>query len=218
MKNYKELLVYLFACTIGYALVSCSEEVEYDTQTSITYTLTISPDLLKFVVPQVKYVDEDGVLVTVTGVDELDKMVIENKAEISGDGYYSIAWSSQVIKGTNYKAWSVNMKFRHNDFHSYMGVKYLRNELAEDPTGNNYSFHHSINTSISAVTYEKKTKGNSVTQTQSTYVDNHVTVSLDFHPDDDVESYIENLVSNPDKVGYYIDPKGVITRRDEFDL
>lgn len=212
-------IVIICVCIFGCTMSSCEKEkVEFDTQTSISYTLTMSPDLLKFVTPQVTYVDEKGVLVTVTGVEELDNLVLENKAEISGDGYFSSAWTKQTVTGTGYKAWTINMKFRHLDFHSYMGVKYLKNELAEEPEGNNYNFHHSINTSVTAVKYEKTSKGNSITQNQSAYVDSRVTVSLNYNPGDNVESYIDNLVNSPDKAGYYVDPNGDVIRRDDFNL
>ena len=67
IKNYNKMCVTMM-----------NDDDKLETETSISYTLTISPDLLKFVTPQVSYIDENGVLVTITGVEELDGKVIEN--------------------------------------------------------------------------------------------------------------------------------------------
>lgn len=96
----KKLIHYLGLCIIaifGCTLVSCNDDDKTETETSISYTLTISPDLLKFVTPQVSYIDENGVLVTITGVEDLDGKVIENSAEVEKGGSYAGAWSSMVI-------------------------------------------------------------------------------------------------------------------------
>lgn len=200
--------------------VSCSEDIDVETETSISYTLTLSPDLLKFVTPQVTYVDENGVLVTITGVEDLDGKVIENHAEVSSGGSYASTWSSTMITGTGYKCWTLKMKFKHLGFHSYMAVKYLRNEFTEDTSGKVYDFHHDINTSISATKITKTSKGlGGESVDVSVYSDTHVSITVgDYHQGDDIGTYLENLMNNPDKAGYYVDENGDITRRDEFEL
>ena len=134
-----KILLYGIAAFFSSVLVSCGEDVDVKTESSINYTLTISPDLLKFVTPQVCYVDENGNLITVTGVEELDGKVIENQAEIShksgGTEVYASGWTQQVVTGTGYKCWTFQMKFNRLNFHSYMGVKYLRNDFVEDTEG-----------------------------------------------------------------------------------
>lgn len=114
---------------------SCSEDVEVETETSISYTLTISPDLLKFVTPQVSYIDENNVLITLTGLEELDRKVIENSAKVGSGRAYALS-----------------------------------------------------------------------------------TTVGDYHFGDDINNYLDELLKNPDKVGYYVDENGDITRRDEFDM
>lgn len=210
MKNYFVLLLILFSTLFA----SCEDE-DVVVETSIQYNLTISPDLLKFVTPQVQYVDENGVLVTITGVQELDGLVLENKAEISGDGGYASAWTQQIITGTGYKCWTINMRFRHTKFHSYMAVKYIPNDFIEDTAGKAYDLYHTVNTSVVSV-YLSSTSNSS---TAKAYSDSHISVSVgDYHAGDDLELYISTLSKNPDKVGYYIDEDGVITRKDDFNI
>lgn len=218
MKDIRFLLCYAFIVVLGTTMTSCSEDVEEVTETSISYTLTISPDLLKFVTPQVSYVDEKGNIVTITGVQDLDNLVLENSAEVSMDGSYASSWSKQVITGTGYKCWTIRMKFNHLNFHSYMGVKYLLNELPEDVADEIYDFHHSINTSVNAVKITKKDSWNSQSVDANSYADSHISISVDFQAGDDVKSYLENLVKTPDKVGYFVDSDGNISRKDNFDL
>lgn len=195
---------------LGYTLVGCSDDDKLETETSISYTLTISPDLLKFVTPQVSYIDENGNLITVTGVEDLDNMVIENSAEIRKDGSYAGAWSKTVVSGTGYKCWIIKMKFNRLNFHSFMSVKYLRKDFVEDATGKAYDFHHNINTSVSSVTESSK-------DGIKAYQDTHVSVTLkEYHRGDDLEKYLDNLTNNPDKAGYYVDGDGNVTRRDEI--
>lgn len=210
-------------------VISCcsSEDVDVTTESSISYTLIISPDLLKFVTPQVNYIDENGNLVTITGVEELDGKVIENKAEISsksgGSEVYAIGWIQEIITGTDYKCWTFQVKFNRLNFHSYMGVKYLRNDFADVANGKDYDFHHSIKTSIIALksTTKEKKSLSSISQSSeaNAYVDSHTTApQMDYHKGDDLERYLDNLTLNPDKVGYFVDDEGNVTRRDEFSM
>ena len=99
-----------------------------------------------------------------------------------------------------------------------MGVKYLLNELPEEVTDEVYDFHHTINTAVNAVKITKKDSWGSQSVDANSYADNHITVSVDFHAGDDVKSYLENLVKTPDKVGYFVDSDGNISRKDNFDL
>lgn len=212
MNMLKYYFVISIIAIIGCTLVGCSnDDDKLETETSISYTLTISPDLLKFVTPQVYYIDENGVLVTISGVEDLDGKVIENSAKVEKDGSYAHAWSSTVITGTGYKCWTLKMKFKRLNFHSYMGVRYVRNEFIEDTTGKVYDFHHNINTSVSAV----RISGSSV----NAYQDSHVSVSVgNYHYGDNIDNYLNSLYNNPDKVGYYINENGDVNRNDEFDL
>lgn len=51
------------------------------------------------------------------------------------------------------------------------------------------------------------------------FADNHVSISVgDYHAGDDINLYLDDLQSNPDKVGYYVNEEGKIIRKDEFDL
>lgn len=213
----KKLNLYIFLLTTCCGvLTGCGSDddintdTEEKTETTINYTITISPDLLKFVTPQVSYVDENGVLVTLTGIEELDGKVIETKAETTNaDGTTSGVWGQVVVSGTGYKCWTVQMKFSRLNFHSYMVVKYLRNDFTEDTSGKAYDFHHGVNTGIALI----KKSGYST----SSYVDNHMSITVgNYKKGDDVENYLDKLEKNPDKVGYYIDGNGNATRKDEF--
>lgn len=221
MRRIQTILSFIVIGFLGTTICSCSEDVDVETETSISYTITMSPDLLKFVTPQVSYIDENGVLVTITGIEELDGKVIENSAEVSSGGSHASAWTSQVITGTGYKCWTVNMKFKRLGFHSRMSVRYIRNEFTEDTTNKKYDFEHNINTSVSATKTTKTSKGwfGPETIDQSAYVDSHLSLSFgDYHYGDNIESYLNDLANHPDKVGYFVDENGDISRKDEFDL
>ena len=221
MKKLINYFVLSIVVILGFTLVSCSKDVDVETETSISYTLTISPDLLKFVTPQVSYVDENGVLITITGVEDLDGKVIENSAEVSSGGAHASSWSSMVITGTGYKCWTLKMKFKHLGFHSHMAVKYLRNDFTEDTTGKVYDFHHDINTSVDATKITRTSTGwfGGESVDIKAYSDTHVSITVgDYHYGDNIETYLVNLMNNPDKAGYYVDDNGDITRRDEFEL
>ena len=218
---------YLSLAIVSFFLCSCGEDVTVKTESSINYTLTISPDLLKFVTPQVSYIDENGNLVTLTGVEELDEKVIENEAEISqksdGTVIYASGWTQQTVTGTGYKCWTFQVKYNRLNFHSYMGVKYIRNDFVEDTDGKAYDFHHSINTSIvaikSTITEKNGLFNNSESVDAKTYVDSHMSVTLlDYHQGDNIDTYLDNLTKTPDKVGYYVDDNGDVIRKDGFDL
>jgi len=216
MVLFRNLLLLSLIVLAGGFCSCCDDEVllidsEVKAETSINYILTISPDLLKFVTPQVRYVDENGNLVTLTGIENLDGKVIESKAEIKDGNSQASAWSSQVITGTGYKCWTIQMKFNRLNCHSYLGVKYIRNDFVEDTTGKSYDFHHNVNTSISVI----KMTGSAL----KAYSDSHSSITLgNYKKGDDIETYLEELYKAPDKVGYFIDDDGNVTQKDEFDL
>lgn len=221
MNKFRYSYVVTIMVIFSSLLISCSEDVEVETETNISYTLTMSPDLLKFVTPQVSYIDENGVLVTITGVEDLDGKVIENSSEVSSGGSYAGSWTSTVITGTGYKCWTIKMKFKHLGFHSHMAVKYLRNDFVEDTSGKVYDFHHDIHTSVNATKITKTSKGwlGGESVDVSSYADSHVSITVgDYHYGDNIEVYLVELMNNPDKAGYYVDKNGNVTRKDEFDL
>lgn len=214
MKTIKT--IHIIVGLICFSFFGCNNndtltENEVKSETSISYVITISPDLLKFVTPQVKYVDENGNIETLTGIEDLDGKVIESKAEVKEGDSYSSAWSSAVINGTGFKCWTIKMKFNHLDFHTRMEVKYLRNDFTEDTTGKIYKFHHDVNTSISVI----KTIG----LASKAFQDTHMSVSRgNYKVGDDIELYLEDLYKNPDTVGYFIDNNGDVIKDDDFNL
>ncbi|NPD92391.1 hypothetical protein [Xylanibacter muris] len=126
MKALRNLVLLGIAALIGGLFISCEKEEvkEYPNEsTTISYLLTVSPDLLKFVSPEVTYVDAEGNVHKISGVKELDSLINVGFAYTPGIG----VWTVQTIKGTNYKCWNLNMNFNNRPFHSYMGVKYKKN-------------------------------------------------------------------------------------------
>lgn len=228
MKTLNNLALLVFAVILGSSLTSCEDE-NTDTYTnectSISYLLTMSPDLLKFVSPEVTYVDAQGNVHKISGVKELDSLVNVGFTYTPGIG----VWTIQTIKGTNYKCWNLNMNFKNRPFHSYMGVKYKRNDFVEDTTGVVYDFHHSIFTTTVHVasefsittTYNYWTKNQKVNFEFGTgaVVENHIEFTKNcYYKGSEVENYINNLVNTPDKVGFYIDDKGKFTERNDFPM
>ncbi len=212
-------------CLIGTTLSSCeNEETKKWSTTSVSYMLTMSPDLLKFVSPEVTYVDSKGEIRTVSGVQELDNLVNINYAYTPGIG----VWTIQTIKGTNYKCWTLNMTFSNYPFHSYFGVRYKKLDFTEDTSGKVYDFHHSIfSTTIyasSQFTTTIKTSWYGKTSTEYKFgsgalVENHISLTKNsYYKGEEVEDYINNLVNTPDKAGYIIDSDGKFTENNDFSL
>lgn len=211
-------------CLICSILTSCKDEEEktWD-KTSISYMLTISPDLLKFVYPEVTYVDSKGEVHTISGVKELDSLVNATYTYVPGNGI----WTIQTIEGTNYKAWTLNMSFE-SPFYSYLGVKYKKLDFVENTTGKVYDFHHSIFTTTVYATSRitTTTKVNWLGKVSTEYdfgsgaiVENHISFTKNsIYTGQDVDNYINDLINNPDKAGYYIDEGGKFTKSNDFPL
>lgn len=228
MKNLRSIILLGLVAAIGSTFVSC-EDKNTDTYknecTSISYLLTMSPDLLKFVSPEVTYVDAEGNVHKISGVKELDSLINVGFTYTPGIG----VWTIQTIKGTNYKCWNLNMNFKDRPFYSYMGVKFKKLDFVEDTTGIVYDFHHSIYTTTVYVDSEFSitTKYNYWTQKSKVnfefgtgaIVENHIQFTKDSqYRGGEIEKYINDLVNTPDKVGFYIDDKGNFTERNNFDL
>lgn len=228
MKTFRNLSLLGLVVIIGSTLAAC-EDTNKDTyvneSTSISYLLTMSPDLLKFVSPEVTYVDGQGNVHKISGVKELDSLVNVGFAYTPGIG----VWTIQTIQGTNYKCWNLCMSFKNRPFHSYMGVKYKKLDFVEDTTGVVYDFHHSIFTTTIYVnsefsistTYNYWTKKSKVDFEFGTVglVQNHIAFTKDsYYNGGEVEQYVNKLVNTPDKVGFYIDDKGKFTEKNDFPM
>lgn len=228
MKSIRITLVIVLVFSVAISFVGCSDE-NTDTYknecTSISYLLTMSPDLLKFVSPEVTYVDAEGNVHKISGIKELDSLVNVAFTYTPGIG----VWTIQTIKGTNYKCWNLNMNFNNRPFHSYLGVKYKRNDIVEDTTGVVYDFHHSIYTTTVYVNSEFSitTKYNFWSRSSDVnfkfgtgaVVENHLQFTKSsYYRGSEVEKYINDLVNTPDKVGFYIDDKGNFKEKDDFPM
>lgn len=224
MKTLKNYFVVCVICLIGSTFVSCEDEdVQSWDSTSISYMLTMSPDLLKFVYPEVTYIDSKGKIHTISGVKELDSLVNVTYTYVPGNGI----WTIQTIDGTNYKAWTLNMTFEA-PFYSYFGVKYKKLDLVEDTTDKVYDFHHSIFTTTvyasSQITTTTKVNWLGKASTEFTFgsgalVENHISFTKNStYTGQEVDNYINELVNTPDKAGYFINEDGKFTKNNDFDL
>lgn len=227
MNALRNIFFLVSIAIFGSMLVGCEKEnvkEHVNESTSISYLLTMSPDLLKFVSPEVTYVDADGNVHKISGVKELDSLIHVGFAYTPGIG----VWTLQTIKGTNYKCWNLNMSFNKKPFHSYMGVKYKKLDFVEDTTGVVYDFHHSIFTTTIYVNskFTITTTSSFWKKPETTFgygsgalVENHITFTKNcYYKGGEVEKYIDDLVNTPDKVGFYIDENGKFTERDDFPL
>lgn len=218
MSKLQHNLLIIFMMFLGPIFGSCTDD-ETITETSINYTLIMSEDLLRFVTPEVTYVDEDGQLIKITGVENLDGLVIENKVELNTNNAHASGWTQQIITGTSDKCWTFSMKFTHLNFFSRMAVKYIPKELAEDIEDKAFDFHHSINSSAIACIISSSKSLSSVSQSAKVYEDSYVTIpAINYQQGDDLKGYLLELYKNPDKAGYYVDGNGDVTRRDEFEI
>ena len=224
MKTAKMFLCMCTICLFCSTFTSCEDEdIQKWETTSISYMLTMSPDLLKFVYPEVTYVDSKGEVHTISGVQELDSLVNVTYTYTPGNG----VWTIQTIEGTNYKAWTLNMSFK-SPFYSYFGVKYKKLDLVEDTTDKVYDFHHSIFTTTVYATSQitTTTKVNWLGKVSTEYgfgsgslVENHITFTKNsIYNGSEVEDYINNLINTPDKAGYFINEGGKFTKNNDFEL
>lgn len=224
MKTTKNFLVLCAICLFGCTFMSCEDEnIQTWEATSISYMLTMSPDLLKFVYPEVTYVDSKGEIHTISGAKELDSLVNVTYTYTPGNG----VWTIQTIEGTDYKAWTLNMSFKH-PFYSYFGVKYKRLDLVEDTTDKVYDFHHSIFTTTVYATSQLTTTTRVSWLGKVSYeysfgsgalVENHISFTKNStYTGQEAEQYINDLVNTPDKAGYYINEGGKFTKDNDFPL
>lgn len=226
MKSLRNFTFIGLIFIIGNTFISCEKkdvEKRVWESTNISYLLTMSPDLLKFVYPEVTYVDSEGIVHTISGVEELDNLVNTGFAYAPGIG----VWTFQTIKGTNYKCWNLNMTFGNRPFHSYMGVKYKKLDFVEDTTGVVYDFHHSIfsttiyvNSTLEiTTTYNYWSQNTNYDISYGTWgqVENHISFTKDcYYNGGEVEQYVNELVNTPDKVGFYIDSDGSFKENEDF--
>lgn len=224
MKTAKMLLFMYASCLFCSTFMSCKDEdVKSWDSTSISYMLTMSPDLLKFVYPEVTYVDSNGDIHTISGVQELDSLVNVTYTYVPGNGI----WTIQTIEGTNYKAWTLNMSFK-SPFYSYFGVKYKKLDSTEDTTDKVYDFHHSIFTTTvyatSQISTTTKVNWLGKVSTEFTYgsgalVENHLSFTKNnTYTGQEVENYVRDLINTPDKAGYFINEGGKFTKYNDFDI
>ncbi len=224
MKAAKSLLFMCAICLISSTFMSCEDEdVKSWDSTSISYMLTMSPDLLKFVYPEVTYVDSKGEIHTISGVHELDSLVNVTYTYVPGNGI----WTIQTIEGTNYKAWTLNMSFE-SPFYSYFGVKYKKLDLVEDTNDKIYDFHHSVFTTTvyatSQITTTTKVNWLGKVSTEFTFgsgalVENHIFFTKNStYNGQEVESYISDFINTPYKAGYFINEGGKFTKNNDFDF
>lgn len=222
MKKINQIVLWGLVCLAGSLFLSCNtEDTETWMDTSINYMLTISPDLLKFVSPEVTYVDSEGVVHKISGVKDLDSLVNVNYASVPGNTIITL----QVIEGTNYKTWSLNMRFNKRPFHSYFGVKYKKLDTLEDITDKVYDFHHSVfsTTILAKSSIKSEIKWYSTTPNYSFGSSGLVTNFLSFTKDshfkgEEVQGYIDDLVKTPDKSGFLIDEEGKFIVNKNFSL
>lgn len=204
-------------------LTGCEkEDTEVYMNTGIAYTLTLSPDLLKFVSPEVTYVDSEGDIHTISGVEELDSIVNIGYAAAPGNTTIFL----QKIDGTNYKCWTLNMRFDKCPFHSFINVRYRKLDIIEDTTGVVYDFHHSIYSTavVATATLKLESKydwwyGTITTLTFNSLglVTNHITFTKNsYYRGQDVDVYINDLINNPDIKGYDISEDGDFSENDEI--
>lgn len=171
-----------------FALSSCKDEESVD----ITYGLSCSGDLLKFVSPVVTYVDENGTEQTYTISNE-----DWNKTGILtiGDDNTSMT----VTDSTSYY-WTKHIHFDYFGAKGSISVKYIPLSDTEDTTGKQYTFSHNV--FIVATAKSDNSQSSSSTS--------FLTVGFDFQGAT-VAKYIENLANTVDSKTCVVDRDGAIT-------
>lgn len=197
--------LFLIGLLLGTCIVSsCRKEEEDGVKCMINYDFAISPDLLKFVSPQITYNDQNGTVYTISGEDELNSIVVTRYVETE---YSDGTWVKKVIDSTSYSCWSLCLYFNHLDFNSNMEVKYIRKELTEDTDGKSYNFYHSLRRHI-LVGGSSDSDGIKVSESVDPL---DITDFLLFYTGKGVDAYIDNLANSPDRGGFYVDAQGHYT-------
>lgn len=217
LKNIKMRMHYIpFLFSVCIIFDSCEKELSFEERdrfVNISYSLTISEDLLKFVSPEVTYNDTEGNKHTISGVEELDSLVNVNFVLINNLAVVT----SQKIEGTGYKAWTLNMLFHDYPLDSFFEVKYRKLSLAEADTNMEYDFHHSI---YSTIFDFRNYKGQIEWFGKKTDVDTDINLGeisnfISFTKNSivqgkDVESYLDSLVNTPDYRWFTIGDDGIL--------
>lgn len=175
----------LMASAFVFAACSDDDDDEKDVQSvEMTYTLSCSEDLLKFVSPVVTYVDGNGASQTATLTD----------------ADWTVSTGSTGKK--TYK-WSQSAQFSSFGVSGRVSVKYVPTEVAADTTGTQYTFSHQV-----TIGAEAKSKS-----TSSHYVDISGIESETKASGASVKTYIEMLTQDTDSKTCTVDKSGNITVR-----
>jgi len=180
-----------------FAFSSCCDNCDPDDHKNesveMTYILTCSEDLLKFVSPVVTYVDGDGTENTITLSDgDWDK---------SGDVSTGDENSSISVTGLKSHIWKKSVTFNSFDISGRISVKYAPLSGTEDTTDKQYKFFHDVSITATA---------------KSDYIrNNYSTISLDLTgltvQGSAVATYIEQLTNKTDTKTCTVDGSGLIT-------
>lgn len=181
MKNIIKTLLYL--AFLPLLLTACCDEEDTETVT-FNYALTCSPDLLKFVIPIVTYLDENMTEQTLTLTDS-DWRESTTTTEVNGKKVTSLVFSKTV-------------KLSEFDVKGKMEVKYKPKENNEFENGVLYAFQHSLTCDIE-VDSDKL---------HASYTDFSMSLGITGYTGEEAKTYIENLATTPDKVTASVDKNG----------
>lgn len=212
MKKLSVLYQILAMLIVSNLFISCNEEEDDAPLAIVRYSITISPDLLKFASPFVTYVDENGIIHTISGEDDLNEMSVEFYQKVKTEK----GWTKQTIYETKYKRWTLEMHFNRLNFHTFMKVEYRPRDFTEDTKENVYFFSHAINTLLSVPNNTASSSSSALPETDNqifTFVVNPIPAPC---RGDEVQVYLDSLKAAPDKVGFFIDENGNV--HEEYDF
>lgn len=175
-----------------FAFSSCGPD-ENNESVEMNYILSCSEDLLKFVSPEVTYVDGDGTEKTITLSDgDWNKT---GNVSVGNDN------SSTSVTGLKSHVWMKKVTFDSFGVSGKISVKYVPLSNTEDITDKQYTFFHDISITATAKSDD--------TLNQHTSIDLDLTGSTVYGTA--VTSYLEKLASTTDTKTCTVDGSGSIT-------
>lgn len=182
---------------LAFGTSSCSDNETAE----FAYVLECSEDLLKFVTPEVTVTNADGKEET-TVISDNDWVKSNVELEMSDGGV-------NIRKSVAGYAWVKHIYASNWDVKSSMIIKYIKKEnIPALKFQDSFIFSHNLSCSVTA--QKKKKKFGSI-QNDLDVGGDLITIGISkIVPASEVNDYIDNLISNPDKKSYYVNGDGEI--------
>lgn len=169
----------------------CDREIDFiiPNKASISYTVSLTEDLLQFVSPKVSFSNSDGTM---------DSLILSDTDFESADSKTTVRIYGQDVESTNMK-WTQKKEYEKWDVHQTFIVTYIPKETVDTVKSSYFAFNHSI-TCVASLSSSELSSVNVFGKYQSDIN------SSGFN----VREYLELLKTHPDTLNIYVDSSGKV--------